>query len=328
MEFTDDPVEPGGTVTLEFTVENNTADIPTVAASKTFGMVSDISFTDDLSAVLAGLMAQGLPQTNVCGPGSQIAGTTVLTLTGGSLSPGGSCTFSVVLQVPGDASNGSYRNDTGQLNYMLGGQPGTGNPAADALVVGLQLPVELSRFEAVVDSDRIYLTWSTASETNNAGFAVELSLDDEQYAEHGWVEGRGTTVEAHDYTYTLETQEVGLHFVRLKQVDYDGAFEYSSVVEALIELGTTHRLSSAYPNPFGPSMTFTLTVAAEQRVHVGLYDVMSREVRGIFDGMLTANRAHTFRLDANDLASGMYLYRVTGDNFDESRQVMLVKGSR
>ena len=101
--FTNDPVAPGDTVTLQFTITNQ--DLAPAG-------IDTIQFTDDLDAVLSGLTAIGLPANNVCGAGSQISGTSLLTFTGGSLALGASCTFSVTLQVPVSAPAGSFTNTT------------------------------------------------------------------------------------------------------------------------------------------------------------------------------------------------------------------------
>ncbi len=134
--FIDDPVLPGGTVTLEFTVTNADGTDPAV----------DLAFTDDLGAVLPGLVAVGLPLADVCGIGSTLDGTTVLSLTGGSLAPATSCTFSATLQAPGDAVPGTYPNITSELTGTVGGVAFAGDPATDDLVVGgfLQLTKEFT----------------------------------------------------------------------------------------------------------------------------------------------------------------------------------------
>jgi uncharacterized repeat protein (TIGR01451 family) len=124
--FTDDPAVSGGTVTLEFTVAN--AD-PTQSAA-------GITFTDDLDAALPGLAAVGLPANDVCGAGSQISGTSVLTLTGGNLGPSSSCTFSVTLQVPPGVPFGTtVINTTSAVTGTVGGVAVTGAPATDVLQI-------------------------------------------------------------------------------------------------------------------------------------------------------------------------------------------------
>ncbi len=123
--FTDDPVPPGGTVTLEFTILNRDRDVG----------VRDIQFTDDLDAVLRGLTATGLPMSDVCGSGSVLSGTSMLTLTGGSVPAGGSRTFSVSLEVPAEASAGAVDNATSSITGVAGGNPITCAPAHDTLFI-------------------------------------------------------------------------------------------------------------------------------------------------------------------------------------------------
>lgn len=123
--FTDDPALPGATVTLAFTVLNRDRD----------EAATNIAFTDDLDATLSGLVATGLPANDVCGPGSTLTATSLLSLTGGSLPAEGSCTFSVTLQVPAAAVPGAYPNVTSTVTADVGGSPITGDPAAETLFV-------------------------------------------------------------------------------------------------------------------------------------------------------------------------------------------------
>ncbi len=113
---------PGGTVTLSFTVANPD---PVNGAS-------DVGFTDDLDAVLPGLEAIGLPADDVCGAGSQLTGSSLLTLTGGVLAPAGECTFDVTVRVPATASAGTYPNVTSPLQAVVAGTSVTGDPTAVA----------------------------------------------------------------------------------------------------------------------------------------------------------------------------------------------------
>ena len=122
--FTDDPVDAGDTVTLEFTIGYAG---PVDA--------TDISFTDDLDATVSGLVATGLPASDVCGNGSTLSGTDVITLSDGTLPPDGSCTFSVVLQVPVEASSGTHNNTTSTVTATVGPNQITGNAATDELSI-------------------------------------------------------------------------------------------------------------------------------------------------------------------------------------------------
>ena len=125
--FLNDPVDPGSIVDLEFTLtysENATVD------------ATSIAFTDDLNAVIPGLAAIGLPLNDICGTGSSISGTTNLSFTNGTMSPGDECTFTVQVQVPAGIVTGAYTNTTSALTAMVSGQSATGNAAVDDLDIG------------------------------------------------------------------------------------------------------------------------------------------------------------------------------------------------
>lgn len=84
-------------------------------------------------------------------------------------------------------------------------------------------------------------------------------------------------------------------------------------------------LSPAYPNPFNPQTTFSLEVDERQEVKVEVFNLLGRSVKVLFEGTMEANDARTFTFDAGDLPSGIYLYRVQGENFTATRQMTLLK---
>ena len=124
--FLDDPVAPGGTGTLRFTITNLDRD----------HTATDIAFTDDLDAALAGLTATLPPNPDPpCGIGSSLTGTSTLSFAGGSLAPEASCTFTVAVNVPGDAEVGDHTNTTSSPTATIGGEPVVESPATDILTV-------------------------------------------------------------------------------------------------------------------------------------------------------------------------------------------------
>ncbi|MEM1094621.1 MAG: right-handed parallel beta-helix repeat-containing protein [Bacteroidota bacterium] len=205
---------------------------------------------------------------------------------------------------------------------------GADEVASSPLAAGV-LPVELTSFDATHTSDTIHLHWTTASETNNAGFAVEMAAvttdSTTTWTEQAFVDGAGTTLEAQDYSHTLPDLDIGTYRFRLGQVDFDGTVDYSTEVEVTLELAEGYVLSTAYPNPFNPQTQFTLQVSHDQQVAIAAYDITGRRVALLHAGTLAGQRQHTFAFDAANLASGLYLIRVTGERFSETQQVMLVK---
>lgn len=170
-QFTDDPVQPGDTVTLQFSISHDAA-----AA----GDATGITFTDDLDAVLPGLVATGLPANNVCGTGSQISGTSVLTLAGATLAPGADCTFPVTLQVPAGALPGSYPNATSPVTAIVNGVTAIGDFSSDSLeVTGLNFTKQFLDSPAIAgDTATLRFSISNTSTTNSVSgltFADDLS---------------------------------------------------------------------------------------------------------------------------------------------------------
>ena len=160
-EFTDDPVDPGETVTLEFTLAHD-LNAPADATG--------ITFTDDLDAALSGLVATGLPLADICGSGSQIDGTMTLLFTGGTLAPGETCTFSVTLQTPATAPAGAHTNTTSSVVATVQGTAATANPAsADLQIAGLTLSKEFTDDPAIPgDSVTLRFTIENISPISNA----------------------------------------------------------------------------------------------------------------------------------------------------------------
>jgi len=186
------------------------------------------------------------------------------------------------------------------------------------------LPVELTSFTARADGRDVHLAWETSSETNNAGFEVQIKSD-EPWTPTGFVEGHGTTTQAQSYTFEVVNLNVGTHTFRLKQIDFDGTFEYSPEVEATVELVGTHQLSAAYPNPFNPQSQFRLAVARDQHVTATLYNALGRRVAVLFNGQIEAQTTQVVAIDREALPSGSYFVRVSGETFVDALQITLAK---
>lgn len=84
-------------------------------------------------------------------------------------------------------------------------------------------------------------------------------------------------------------------------------------------------LSAAYPNPFNPTTSFSLTIEERQEVTVEIFNVLGISVKHLFSGTMDEDETRTFTFEADDLPSGIYLYRVTGESFTATRQMTLMK---
>ena len=194
--------------------------------------------------------------------------------------------------------------------------------------VDLSLPVELTSFETVLDGRNALLTWETASETNNAGFDVQHRYVDDATAAFEaitFVEGHGTTEQPQTYSYRIDDLAPGRHAFRLKQIDFDGTFEYSPELEVIVEMVERFVIEPAYPNPFNSGTQFRFAVQREQQVRVDLYDMLGRRVKVLYEGQPPAGQMHTVRIDGSTLPSGLYVVYMLGKTFAGTQQVMLLK---
>ena len=188
------------------------------------------------------------------------------------------------------------------------------------------LPVELISFDAILSGNYILIKWETASEENNSGFEIDAyDPAREIWETMGFVDGAGTVQTEQSYEFEInDPAEVYTKF-RMKQIDFDGKVSIGEEVEIARDLPGPYVLSDAYPNPFNPQTNFSLTIASEQSVQIDLFDSLGRQVSSVFSGVLNANSVHNFTIDASGLPGGNYFYRVVGDYFSASKQVMLLK---
>ncbi len=206
-----------------------------------------------------------------------------------------------------------------------GGDTGTVDTAPVLTVTGTPLPVELVSFDGLLDGDTVELQWVTATEENNAGFEIEHKAGNGEFQAIGYVEGAGTTQEEQHYRFRVADVGFGNQVFRLKQIDFDGTFEYSDEVEVTRELADGYLLTEAYPNPFNPQTNFSLLIASDQQVDVGVYNMLGQRVHTVFSGVLTGQEWHQMTFQSTSLPSGTYLIRSTGESFVNTQKVILVK---
>lgn len=188
------------------------------------------------------------------------------------------------------------------------------------------LPVELASFTAILQDKDVVLGWETFSEQNNQGFDVEVQDPGQTtFRSIGFVSGHGTTTEAQSYSFRAEGLEFGKNVFRLKQIDQDGRYAYSSTIEVDVELPTEFVMEAAYPNPFNPRATFEFAVQDQQQVRASLYNMIGQEVAELYNGVVSANEVQTVGIDGSGLPSGIYVVRVAGEKFEATQTISLLK---
>lgn len=188
---------------------------------------------------------------------------------------------------------------------------------------GPYIPVELVSFSADVTGSGVHLNWMTATEVNNSHFEVERSTDNISFAKIAAVNGNGTTSEPQYYSFVDNNISTGTYYYRLKQVDYDGSFNYSNVVEAEIAI-VDFTLHQNYPNPFNPSTKISYQLPAKSFVQIKVYDMLGKEVAVLVNQELDAG-SYTVDFDASSLSSGTYIYRLQAGEFNSTRKMVYLK---
>jgi len=193
------------------------------------------------------------------------------------------------------------------------------------------VPVELISFNAVINNSSVELKWSTASESNNKGFEIERSRRDGKWEMEngiwkviGFVEGKGTTTELQIYSFIDENLPTGRYQYRLKQIDLDGTFEYSNIIEVEISLPGEFSLSQNYPNPFNPTTSIEYRVGSIKKVTLKVYDVLGNQVAALVDEEKEPG-VYEVEFNPGNLSSGVYYYRFKAGDFVETKKMIFIK---
>jgi Secretion system C-terminal sorting domain len=194
------------------------------------------------------------------------------------------------------------------------------------------LPVELTEFKAVTESNHINLQWKTATELNNYGFEIERKMTNDnqshssivnsQWSKVGFVKGNGTGTTPTLYSFTDNSARNGNKYkYRLKQLDFNGDYKYSSEIEAEANLiPIDYSLSQNYPNPFNPSTTINYNIPQDGKVVLKIYDILGSEISTLIDENKAAG-SYSVKFSETNLSSGIYIYKLVVSSSTGSGQV-------
>ena len=233
--------------------------------------------------------------------------------------------FVVIDTVPANSSIYQDLDVTYQTyNYRMKAFNVTGASGYSA-VAQVSVPVELTSFTANVVSNKVNLFWKTATETNNSGFNVERkSTEGSEWNTLSFVKGFGTTTEPQSYSFNDENVAAGKYLYRLKQIDFNGMYEYTSEIEVLVNTPNNFSLNQNYPNPFNPSTSIEFQLPTESFVTLKVYNILGVEIATLVNEQKPAG-VHKINFDASGLTSGLYIYKISTGNFDQTRKMMLLK---
>ncbi|MDD1444389.1 T9SS type A sorting domain-containing protein, partial [Dolichospermum sp. ST_sed3] len=140
----------------------------------------------------------------------------------------------------------------------------------------------------------------------------------------GFVEGHGTTTEPKFYSFTDQSLQPGNYQYKLKQIDFNGSFEYSEIVEVTIDALNKFTLSQNYPNPFNPVTSIQYAISSKQFVSLKVYDVLGNGVATLVNEEKPTGE-YEVEFDRTDLPSGVYFYQLQVGDFVETKKMILLK---
>ena len=141
------------------------------------------------------------------------------------------------------------------------------------------------------------LTWQTASEENNEGFNVEHSLNGRDWETLDFIEGKGSSVEINNYSYIHKSPSAGVNYYRLKQLDIDGNFEYSSIIDVTVN---DDDFIAVFPNPATNLLSFN--GLDEENPFI--------EIHNSFGHLVLQQKLTKSELDISALPSGVFVLTI------------------
>ena len=166
------------------------------------------------------------------------------------------------------------------------------------------LPIELLSFSCENIESTVSLRWATATETNNDYFTVERSSNGIYFEQTGKVQGAGNSTTTLQYEFIDNSPLEGLNYYRLKQIDYDGTSEFSSVISVIYTKSKKPGITAVYPIPAEDYLFVELNSVADNEVPIEIFDITGRPV--LSQNAAVGSGTQSINLDISQLAKGVY----------------------
>jgi len=230
----------------------------------------------------------------------------------------------------GSVIDNTYTNFSGGYIGVVANYTSTGNEGAEfdqfyfATSSTASLPVKLNYFEGKYLDEKVLLNWQTETEVNNYGFNLERKSGNENWSKIKFIAGAGNSNTKNEYSFVDTISVSGKYLYRLKQLDFEGQYEYSDVIEINIPKPSLYKLNQNYPNPFNPSTTISFKIPTRQKIQVSVYDITGRKVETLINEVKPPGN-YKVNFDAHNLASGIYIYKFETINTEVVRKMLLIK---
>jgi hypothetical protein len=196
---------------------------------------------------------------------------------------------------------------------------------AEKILSSLQLASKIQALQASLSGRDVQISWRYSPADNMQGFSIERSADGLAFQSIGFV-SFDKSLTTYTYTDGSLQDDARLAFYRVKKISMDSKPDYSEVIKLGVAANKQFRLEQNSPNPFNPTTTISYQLFAESNVRVSVFNMIGVEVARIVDTRQAAGRySFTFDASQNNLATGIYLYRIETDTGIETRKMILLK---
>jgi hypothetical protein len=300
----------GGTVSVQHSDISGTTDfaVPFTESSKTFDTRTNMNWLLSTANSFAGTSLSLRIQ------GSGIPGIDSVNHLNISLSTGAA---SGTYSAPGGTTANPLVNRTGLTQATLAN---TFYFAATSTA----LPVELTSFTGSVKAGIVTLNWRTATEANNHGFNVERLLSGKAWQKIGFVQGSGNSNSVKNYSFADNSAKAGSYSYRLQQVDNNGEYTYSPVIEVNNGTQPTGFSIGNYPNPFNPSTVIRYALPVNTFVNITIYNMLGQKMATLVNQNMEQGE-HEVSFNASRFASGTYIYKIEAGSFSATKNMLLIK---
>lgn len=228
------------------------------------------------------------------------------------------------------SKNWTLIDDVTDGSHMLYATPLTNSQMAK---IGMDttwvvVPVELTSFAGTAVGSDVKLNWATATEVNNNGFEIQKKSGN-GFITVGFVKGNGTSTSKHEYSFTDKQLQPGVYTYRLKQLDFNGKYEFSKTIEVTVVQGLKYELMQNYPNPFNPETAIKYTIAQNGKVSVKVFSISGTEIATLVNQDMSAG-SYEVKWNGKDNAgvsvpSGVYFVKLTSGTFVQTKKMMFLK---
>lgn len=195
-----------------------------------------------------------------------------------------------------------------QLRVEMRNTAGSETMTLDDIVVNCApLPVEMTSLEAEIENDKVEISWQTALESGSDHFIVERSRDGKAFFSIAKVDAAGNSDSPIDYQYTDLNPVNNRAFYRLRQVDQDGSYSLTQVIEVVAD-GPELSLASLYPNPASDFINLNVNSRSAKEGQLEVFDMMGKQ---IFSESVSLNESNNnLKVNTTSLTPGMYILRI------------------